>query len=131
MNEYMKNQTKNQCCMRCEPSHNAIGSPSDLNCPCFCHSQDSKCEHVISCSHCHKCLACECKCRRVSGIPMREINATENVQSWEREFCKRFFVYEMKEGNKFPDHVGAEKEAIKFISTEIQRAVEAERNKTI
>jgi hypothetical protein len=32
---------------------------------------------------------------------------------WEKEFVSKFFVYKL--GGKFPDHVGAEKEAVKFI----------------
>lgn len=35
-------------------------------------------------------------------------------EAWERQFLRKFFVYKL--GGEFPDHVGAEKEAIDFIA---------------
>lgn len=40
-------------------------------------------------------------------------------EDWAKDFVSKFFVYKL--GGKFPDHVGAEKEAIAFIESLLRR----------
>lgn len=48
------------------------------------------------------------------GVP-----STPQQSDWEKEFVGRFFVYKL--GAKYPDHVGAEKEAVAFIKSLLQK----------
>ena len=43
-------------------------------------------------------------------------------REWAIEFAQKFFVYRL--GGKYPDHVGAEKDAIAFISSLLQHQAE-------
>ena len=57
------------------------------------------------------CLDVDCP-ERTGGKCNKGIAPTSN---WREELVKKFFVYKLTD--KFPDHVGAEKELIDFISS--------------
>lgn len=80
-----------ECCAQCEPNHNAIGSPDDINCPCPCHSPNKCCERCLGIfpendyrTAYKECIKPNCLCHSPKDVELERV-LSELYLFWQRE----------------------------------------------